>query len=73
LKIIIVSRRTKNGLRYYSYNGGALSFIHVFCCLNALCSFGYESIDECLSESEKALVPDPPPNTKIAAVYDINV
>ena len=73
MKIIIVSKQTKRGLRYYAYHRGIFSFFHVFCFVNSVSVFGYESLSDCVSCSEESLTPDPPSNSKIVSVVDIKI
>jgi len=70
LRIIIVTKQTKRGLKYYAYHRGVFSFFHVFCFINQILFTGYESFEDCISAAEGRLAPDPPRNTKIVDVID---
>jgi len=73
LKIIIVSKHTKRGLRYYAYHRGLFSFFHVFCSINQVLFSVDDTFDGCVEAASLALTPDPPRNTKIVAVVDIMI
>ena len=73
MKIIIVSKDTKNGLRYYAYHRGVFSFLHVFCFVNQVFFTGDASYNGCVLAAKAALTPPPPRNTKIISVVDIKI
>lgn len=72
MKIAIVKQMTKRGERYYAYKTGLLSRLSIFCFSNKIIGASGLTPEECIKEATEVIKPDPPPNSKLISVVQIN-
>lgn len=72
MKIVVVRKFTKNGIRFYAYKHGLLTRLKIFCYFNSVHFTVSCTQEHCIAAAREELRPGPDPDRQIISIVDLD-